>query len=353
MKTVELSKPFVDKYSSFIERTEKTSIFYSDKYRILLKTFMRQEDHYILSVNQKEEILGVLPAFIFKNERYGNILNSMPFYGSNGGILEFAGNTEVKRELVSAFERLAKDTNCAASTIVSSLFDEGDGFYRDAAGYDYKDDRIGQVTELTRGQNMENLMGTFHHKTRNMIRKALKNNVAVSLDNSASAFRFLVDTHKENMATIGGLAKEEVFFECVRSVLKSGEDYNIYTAYLDKRPVAALLLLYFNKTVEYFTPVIKAGFKDMQPLSLLIFEAMKDAVDRGYKYWNWGGTWLTQEGLYRFKKRWSAQNRPYYYFTKIYDDKILRLSKEEVLREYPYFYVYPFDKELSHEAGSE
>lgn len=53
-------------------------------------------------------------------------------------------------------------------------------------------------------------------------------------------------------------------------------------ASLDGRPVAALLLLYFNRTVEYFAPVIEHEYRSRQPLSFLIWQGMLDAVHRGY-----------------------------------------------------------------------
>ena len=45
----------------------------------------------------------------------------------------------------------------------------------------------------------------------------------------------------------------------------------------------------------------------------------RDAVERGYAWWNWGGTWLTQEGVLRFKRKWGARERRYRYFVKLND----------------------------------
>jgi hypothetical protein len=70
---------------------------------------------------------------------------------------------------------------------------------------------------------------------------------------------------------------------------------------------------------------------------------MVDAAKRGFEWWNWGGTWRSQKGVYGFKKRWGTGEFPYYYYTRVYDQKLLQCSKEEIIREYPYFYVVPFD----------
>jgi hypothetical protein len=59
-------------------------------------------------------------------------------------------------------------------------------------------------------------------------------------------------------------------------------------------------------------------------------------------WWNWGGTWLTQDGVYRFKSRWGTESRPYTYFIAIRNAELLRHSQETLQAAFPYFYVRPF-----------
>ena len=108
-----------------------------------------------------------------------------------------------------------------------------------------------------------------------------------------------------------------------------------------------LLVLYYNKTVEYFTPAIVEENRTDQPLPMIIYQAMCDAVKKGFKYWNWGGTWLTQDGVYAFKKKWGSVDLPYYYYTYIFNKDILQLNKDEVLKNYENYFVYPFDGGVS------
>ena len=101
----------------------------------------------------------------------------------------------------------------------------------------------------------------------------------------------------------------------------------IFIAEKEGIKIAGLLLFYFNKSIEYFTPVIVNEFRSLQPLSLLIFEAMKDGISRNYEFWNWGGTWLTQDGVYRFKKMWGSEDLKYFYYVKIIQKDISRKCK--------------------------
>ena len=69
---------------------------------------------------------------------------------------------------------------------------------------------------------------------------------------------------------------------------------------------------------------------------------MTDASVQGYAWWNWGGTWLSQEGVYRFKSRWGTKDMPYRYFTSVHNPEILKVSPAELLAWYPSFFTVPF-----------
>ena len=105
-----------------------------------------------------------------------------------------------------------------------------------------------------------------------MIRKSQKQNIEIYEDNLD--IEFLYNTHYENMKAIEGTAKPELFFKDISKFFIPGVDYKIFIAKKDKIKISALLLFYFNGTVEYYTPVIKTEYRNLQSNSLLIFHAM-------------------------------------------------------------------------------
>jgi len=309
---------------------------------------LQAEDFYFLATNDRNRIIAALPAFIKRNEHFGNVLNSLPFYGSIGGIIEHEDNYEAKRLLLNAFNSFALQNNCFSATIISSPFETNVDFYEEEINFSYRDERIGQLTKLpTKTDSVANvLMEKFEGVRRRNIRKALKSGVSVIDKNTPQNIQFLIDTHIENIRSIGSIPKPRNFFEMIPQFFNYGTDYRIFTAFKDEVPIAALLLFYFNKTVEYFTPVVIEEFRSLQPLSLLIFEAMQAAARDEFEWWNWGGTWHSQKSLYDFKKRWGTKDLLYTYYTTIYCDisHIQSLGKSGILEEYPYFYVMPFSK---------
>jgi lipid II:glycine glycyltransferase (peptidoglycan interpeptide bridge formation enzyme) len=203
------------------------------------------------------------------------------------------------------------------------------------------DERIGQLTPLPSAGDVDaTLLQSFHYKTRNMIRKAEKLGVKVEVDNDAMSF--LLKVHEENMREIGGLAKSQRFFDLLPQHFRSGNDYRLYVARLDGEPVAAVLVFFYNRTAEYYTPVVLKEHRNSQALSAAIFRAMCDAATQGYLWWNWGGTWLSQDGVYRFKSRWGTKDLSYRYYTCVHNPAILKVGRAELLAAYPSFYTVPF-----------
>ncbi len=91
-------------------------------------------------------------------------------------------------------------------------------------------------------------------------------------------------------------------------------------------------------------PAVHFVDRTLQPLSLLIHYAITDAVADGFAFWNFGGTWLTQDSLRHFKIRWAATETVYSYYTWILNRTILKRTAKDVLASYPYFFVAPFDQ---------
>lgn len=349
---IELMTPQTEYLYEDLNKSKETYLLYTSlAYRDFLKKILPlAKEQYLLAFDQGS-LVGAMPSFSFKG-KYGTVINSLPFYGSNGGILTAPGLENVlnvKRKLLNAFNDLAVEKKAVATTIISNPLEPDHEFYATCSGYSLMDERIGQITYLpdvreTSQDVGEMLMGLYHSKTRNMVRKSRKFGFVVNHSNEESVLQKLYALHTENMRSIGGCSKPWFVFSAIQNTFRYNEDYRVYFAEYDGVIVAALLVFYYNKSVEYFTPAVCVDFRSKQPMSLLIFEAMCDACKEGYGYWNWGGTWLTQEGVYHFKKRWGAEDLPYKYYIsekKQYGD-LRPQSKCVLLESYPMFYTIPF-----------
>ncbi|MEM5777471.1 MAG: peptidoglycan bridge formation glycyltransferase FemA/FemB family protein [Candidatus Aenigmatarchaeota archaeon] len=337
MKIILLEKNLEDKYENFLLKHSESLVYYSIKFKEFLKEVLDCEEEYLLAI-ENNEIRGVLPL-MKRRGKYGYVYNSLPFYGSNGGII--ADNKEAFSYLINQYNNLIENSNIGSAVIISNPLYNRE--YYSSIRYDIIDERIGQFTELSFNNDAETeLMSKIDSSARRNVKKAFKIGIKVEIDNTQ--FEFLKKTHYDNMKAINGKAKPQKFFNLVTKYFEEGKDYNLYVALLDGKPIAGLLLFYYNKIVEYYIPAIVQEFRSYQPLALIIYQAMVDAFKKGYDLWNWGGTWLTQEGVYRFKKKWGAKEIEYFYYIKINNKDIYTSTKEEIQKEYDNFFVIPFDK---------
>ena len=342
-------------YEDFLHSVGNSLIYYSIIYRDFLKRVLTNSKDFYMIAHENNRIIGALPTFIIFNAKYGNVLNSLPFYGSHGGIilsqkLSKEEKLNVSHMLIDSIESLIHEKNVVSSTLISSPFQSDDNFYEKHLEYSFQDFRIGQITPLPNEWDNEDklsdeLLKIFHHKTRNCIRKAQKANVIVQHSRSLDIFNLLANHHQLSMEAIGGPHKDWSVFSAVRNMFEYDRHYRLYFAIKDDLPSAFLLVFFYNRTAEYYTPVTLPEYRTYHPMSLLIFEAMKEAARRGCEYWNWGGTSTSLQGVYNFKKRWGTLDKEYkYYVREVHSPSVFRgLTKSEILSQYPNYYVIPFD----------
>lgn len=333
MKIETLQPKYFEAYNQFLLAQRSSLFYYSLKYRNFLKDLLGCEEKYLVALDG-ELIHGILPLMYIEQDR-GRIYNSLPYYGSNGGIL--ANNEKAYHELLYTYNAIASGQTTMASTIINNPF------VQQKAGdlvHNYKDYRIGQFTSLLpTDANRESLMSRIDSSARRNVKKAVTEGVSAEID--CDQIDRLRQMHQHNFIAIGRIPKTDAFFVAVSRHFAPGSDYEIYVAKKEGIVIAGLLLFYFNQTVEYFTPAVEEPYRSIQPLSLILITAMANAARRGFKWWNWGGTWENQVGVYRFKK-WGALERKYSYYTQLNDPTVLTWSEQEILHTFPYFFIVPF-----------
>ena len=308
-------------------------IYYATRYRDLLLDELRCEADYLVA-REGSEIRGVLPLMWSESDGE-RVLNSLPYYGSHGAPL--AASPEAEQALIDAWNERASDSRTLAATMVTNPFRAEEPL---EPAHDLTDERISQVTTLPAESDDQRILSLVESSARRNARKAERAGMEIEVD--PSAWAELHEIHRDNMSAIGGLAKSRDFFEAVTRHLRAGEDFEIWVARSQGETIAGLLVLHFNRVTEYFTPATRHEHRSEQPLALILVRAMAAAARRGSRLWNWGGTWSAQDGVYRFKRKWGAEEGRYRYFIRVNDRSLLDASPEELRGRFPHFYVAPF-----------
>lgn len=278
---------------------------------------------------------------LVKEGAFGRVANSLPFFGSHGGPIECGSSGDQRVDLLLKLEELIKSKTYSSVTVVENPFLPLTDTEVSALNFlKVVDARISQVTCWPENSTVteESLMSMFHPKTRNAVRKGLLRVSEIKEATSdTEVFEFLIREHIASIKSLGGQPKERYVFESLRRNLS--DFFHIYAAYTTNNELASVLLtLEYEQTVEYFTPVTASQFRESQILSALIFSIMQEKFQNGFRYWNWGGTWQSQVGVYRFKNRFGAEDLPYRYFHWC-DDGINNTPSAQLLEAYPYWYT--------------
>jgi len=340
-------------YSDLVLNSSHAMFTHTLEYRNFLRRTIPSASELYLVVRDDTTLMAALPMFIMDGP-LGRIINSLPFFGSNGGLIAQPESPQTVYDTLDlGIQNTIADLKPSAVTIVDGIFENGPT-EKIGDGFDLiVRPRVAQVTPLPGAQGAvevgELLMSSFHSHHRRAIRKGLKSGFQIVHGESEDAIKELYEIHRLDMETRqGGMPKPSSFVQAVLESFTYDKHYRIYTAKMDGELAAGLLIFYFRNQVEYFFPVVEPKFRALQPLSALIFHAMHDSVvDFESKIWNWGGTRPDQISLRNFKSRWGAEEVAYE--SRTYVSKNANLSDAAVaasLSSYPNFFIAPFSGTL-------
>ena len=164
-------------------------------------------------------MVGALPLFI-KYGKFGPVINSLPFFGSHGGLLQ---NNEddhnVSQAIHKELDRIINELKALSCTLISSPLQKNLSFY-ESFNFNFHDERIGQITSLITGLDKEqvkqDLKKMCHQKTRNMINKAEGIEFKISHSSSNKNFKTLHKIHEELNKILIREKRVELYKNCLK-----------------------------------------------------------------------------------------------------------------------------------------
>lgn len=326
-------------YENFMRNNN--SSFYHSKNHILFLSELLKIKPYFVQVKNNCKLLGILPFFL-KSSSFGSVINSLPFFGSYGGIISSSDN--ISKLLLEELNNFIKKNDVISTTIVMNPFLTNSKIYEKYFEHNFIEKRRIQCIDLD-NYSEESLWQNFEQRVRRSVRKSMKENLTVSkisLNNeSIDNFFYL---HEKEMKAKGGKPKPIEFFKSIKNNFVNDVDYNIYEVKKDGKSISYLLTFYHYPYTEYYMPAYDSEYKNTQSTSLLIWESIKTSINKKFKFYNFGGTWFDQPELYLFKRGWNADDYFYNYYIYADVEQIQDIGIETISKNFPYFFVVPFDK---------
>ena len=171
-------------------------------------------------------MVGALPYAVFDAPGAGTIVNSLPWWGSHGSIVldrNELGADAVRVALLNRFNIEMEGLSPLSVTMILLPAEQPLlSLYTSLFKPIVTDGRIGQISELpVDGPGLEErLLNSYQQKTRNLVRKGLRQGFLELVTDDDWAWDFLGDTHETNIGALGGRAKPRSHFAALRSVRK-------------------------------------------------------------------------------------------------------------------------------------
>lgn len=331
----------MEEYQDFLKNIKSGTFYHSRNYINFLQDTLELNPNFI-TARLNGKIVGILPFFA-KKSQYGLVVNSLPFFGSFGGIVS---ENQCEREILSCLNDFNKENDVLSSVIITNPFVANYDIYDKFFNYNIREKRRIQCIKL-QNKSSDDLWINFEKRVRNAIRKCSKQNIQIKIsDPNKDLIDNFYKLHKEEMLKKGGLVKPPNLFSKILSNFKNNVDYNIFEARQidENKSIAFILVFYYSKFSEYFMTAYDTDYKNSQSTSALIWESIKQSLDKNIQYYNFGGTCYDQNELYLFKRGWNAEEFNYNYYIYGDFDRIKNIELDTLKDQFKNFYVYPYKK---------
>lgn len=287
----ELTDADRDRWDAFVLSCPEASFFHRAGWKTVVERSFGHPTRFLYA-ERRGEIVGVLPLVQVKSRLFGNALVSTAFCMRGGPAA------------VDGVARAALDARAAA------LAEELDVDHLEYRADRLPDDRwrrkSGVYANFRRpiDRDPEKNLAAIPRKQRAVVRKALKSDLRVEIDEDSGR---LYDVYAVSVRNLGTPVFPRRYFQTLKDVF--GADCDIVTVCLEGRPVSSVMNFHFRGDVmPYYgggTPEARAvGAND-----LMYWEVMRRAAERGERRFDFGRS-KVGTGAFDFKKNWGFEPEP-------------------------------------------
>jgi hypothetical protein len=325
--------------------------YYSDDYINHLIKFTNSK-HHVFSIN------GYYINLFEANGKYGKIFNSGIFFGSHGGFKKKLNNysNQIELESVQELTNHLQNLNLSSLNIIENPYcNESESSLSEDLIFCLKNsfescyqkiNRSACIRFLQSDLSEDDLLMTYHQKTRNCVRKFKKSNASIvkySIDDHdfKDNLFWLFENHKNAISSKNGLSKPWSYFESIPDSFDK-ERYELVVCYENEKRVGGLLNFIQGDEVEYWTPVITEEGRKINAIYGIIHHCLYQMSLEGKKVFNFGASWSSQSDLLRFKQRFGSETKDYNYHCFVINEELMKIDPEILIQEYKYFFVRGF-----------
>jgi hypothetical protein len=327
------TKDELKNWNQIIARCAYSEALHTIEWRNALMTNFRQMKPIYFVTKNGEDIVGVLPCFIFQPIPLSKAMLSMPWTLS-GGLLAFV-DTDIKAISNSVCQKLDEIAHKRhiSETIFTLLDNHESNFIDSLTQKDYiqKDRYFTHILSIDDG--FDAVWERYNKRVRGAVRKAEKNGVIVRETSDEADMIKFYRTYLSMMKNFGSTPKP---YSLLR-YLQTSSIAKLVIAELDGNFIAGLLFLYFNSHVRLWCETSDPNFLSYRPNNAVINYIIKWSCENKYNIVDFGASPLDNEGLASFKEEWGAKKAWLSTFIKVHSTwrkRLWTVSEPSIRRIY-------------------
>lgn len=340
------NKKLVEKYNKFIEQNEYSDLMQSINWANLKENWKCE---IVYLTNDTDEFLATSMVLLRKIPG----VNSYLAYCPRGPILKDV-NSDLLGKLIDEFKELRLkynifcirfDPNWKKDSIDKKQFKKF--VFRDKVSTKkIFQPKLNMVLDM-RNHTEQQLLDSFSQTTRRNIRIALKNNCEVIKMTSREGLEEFYKIHEVTGERDKFIIRSKEYFEKMYEIFTKDNILEIWLVKHENDILGATITLGYGNTMWYYAGASSNVKRDFRPNHLIQWEMIKDAKQKGYDYYNFGGIYSTDpeiEPLYIFKSGFCKKDgvteyigeidyvlsKPKYYMYLLLED--VNLLRKKVIR---------------------
>lgn len=193
--------------------------------------------------------------------------------------------------------------------------------------------------DLSKGKDQ--IYSEFRDSTRRNIKRARKEYVEVTIDNSWPAVETFFQLHCGTRKHHGLPPQPRYFFKQIfERIIDQGKGF-VALAYRRNKAIAGAVYFHFGNEAIYKFGASDRNHLNLRPNNLVMWKAIEWFVENGFKKFSFGRTEPENDGLLQFKRGWGAkENRMNYYKYRLKEDSFVS-EKSSVKSSYNFFKMMP------------
>lgn len=283
----------LEQWQGFVNTFEESSSFHCQRWIELIRNQYGFKLH-IPALIKHGEILTAIPFFQTRSLRGKRKLISLPF----------TDYLPVLSKSPSHLNALSQKIQTHFGNQFDSIILKTDGPIPVAKNQSH------QVVHVLRTDRpLEDIETGFANPIRINLKKAKRRGLDFQIHTDRAAMDIFFQLHTLTRRKLGVPVQPRSYFDRLQTEIIETGMGNIGIVTKQNLPLAAGVLLFSNRRLIYkYAASDPAALAD-RPNDWLVYHCIKLAVDSGCKYYDFGISEKSQEGLRRFKKKWGAEER--------------------------------------------